>query len=125
MELSEEISQCLGAFPEIEEFYSREEFLAATSFGNYVFFEDYFTEFVEEYGKSEYFFQRVGMFIETMATSKNVDTRNLAEIGVLEGLVNRRVDGVAAFLGQHSNKLLMNAFQRTKFDKEVWLRFQR
>jgi hypothetical protein len=121
VKLSEEISQCLNAFPELEEYYSREKLLEATSSGNYVFFEDYFNEFVENYGNNKYFFQRVGVFIEGMAANPNADVRNLVEIGLLEGLVNRRVYTVASFLGKHSKKLLMNASQRTKFDEKVWL----
>ncbi len=119
---SEVISECLRKFPEISDHFSDEELRGATALGNYIFFEDYFNEFVAVHGRSEHFFQRVAAFVEKLAGSTDPEVQALAEIGLLEGLVNRQVLGVADHLGEHARRLLKDASRRTRFDEKIWLR---
>jgi len=120
-ELTEELdNQCLKAFPEMLEEYEREALKNASSIGRYIFFEDYFNEFVEKHQGSEIMLIRAAKFIESLARSHNENVKNLVEIGILSGLVNRQVDGIAKFLGSQSKELLGQATRHTKIDRHVW-----
>ena len=115
------VAACLKAFPEILDHYSENELADSASLGAYIFFEDYFNEFVSAHRNSEVFFRRVAVFIEDMAGSTDNDLRNLAEIGILEGMVNRKVIGISKFLGPNSKHLIREASDRTKIDPKIWL----
>lgn len=120
--ISEIDAKCLRDFPELQDYYQQEKLLAAGDAGLYIFFEDYFNAFVQLHGKSEYFFQRVGAFVEEFAASPHAEVINLTQIGILEGLVNRNVIGLAPFIGPRSRKLLLDASHRTKVDVDIWLK---
>ncbi len=120
-EFTEELDiQCLKAFPEMLEEYEREALENASSDGRYIFFEDYFNEFIEKHQANENILIRAAKFIEALARSNNNEVKNLVEVGILSGLVSREVHGIAKFLGAHSKQLLGKATSHTRVDRNVW-----
>jgi len=111
---------CLELFPEMLEIYSLDVLEEASDIGRYIFFESYFNEFLEKNKANSRILQKAANFIEQLAQSEDQDVINLTEIGILEGLVNRGVNGIANYLKPHSKKLLNDATSRTKIDKEIW-----
>lgn len=111
---------CLEAFPEMIELYGNKILKEASDIGSYTFFEDYFNEFVEKYKCNDHMLSRVAKYIESIAQIDSQDIQDLTEIGILEGLVNREVYGIAKYLKPHSKKLLNQASSRINIDRRVW-----
>jgi len=112
--------QCLDAFPELLELYGIGTLKEASGVGSYIFFEDYFNAFVEDHKNNDDILRRVADYIECNAQIDNFDLQNLMTIGVLEGLVNREVHGIAKYLKPQSKKLLKQAEHRTKIYRHIW-----
>lgn len=111
---------CLDAFPEMMQSYGRKPLENASRIGSYIFFEDYFNEFIEKNKNNGKILLRAADYIEGLAQSENSDIQNLVEIGILEGLVNRDVSEIAKLLKPNSKKLLKQATSRTKIDAALW-----
>ncbi len=112
--------KCLTDFPEVLDVFSQGELAQASAIGSYIFFEDYFMRFIEKRGHSDQFFARVAAFIETLAESDDADIRNLAQIALLEPLVNKKIVKIAPHLGKAAQKLLRQAQDTTRIDTKIW-----
>ncbi|MGB0906008.1 MAG: DUF7674 family protein [Maricaulaceae bacterium] len=111
---------CVALFPEMLALYGQKLLSEASKIGSYIFFEDYFNEFIEKHKDDDLLLSRAAAYIESMAKSDDVNVQNLTEIGVLSGLVNREVYGMAKYLKPYSKKLLNKASSHTKVDRNIW-----
>ncbi len=111
---------CMECFPELVEKYGYDTLSEASSLGTYVFHEDYFNLWVIEDVSSDCDLSRVADYIEHLASSSNVDLQNLAQIGIIEGLMNFHFEKIASYLQKNSRKLLIESEQTTHFNKNVW-----
>lgn len=118
--MNELTENCLDNFPEMLDLFQLEDLKEASEIRAYIFFEDYFNAFLEENKIYGPLLARAASYIEKLAHSEDRDLQNLTEIGILEGLINRDVSGIAKYLGPHSKELLEQATVRTRIDRETW-----
>lgn len=113
---------CMECFPELEQKYGIDVLYEASSYGSYVFHEDYFNFWVSEDVKSNQDLKRVANYIEYLASSPNHHLQNLAQIAIIEGLINLNFIAIAPFLKKHSKQLVLKAKNTTNFDEKIWLK---
>lgn len=114
-------SYCLTEFPELLEIFSREELEEASSLGSYIFHEDYLNRVIVMNRSSASFLKRVADYIEYLASSKNKEMNYLAQIGIVEALINEKIIEAAEFFGESTKLLLFECKKTTKFQMSDWL----
>lgn len=112
---------CVHLFPELLDEFEENELMDASSVGSYIFHEDFLNMLVGIRRADEAFLDRVCDYIENLASNKNKYFVDLAEIGVLEGLVDSGVVEIARHLGPESRRLVTSIAQRLNFDLSKWL----
>ncbi len=111
---------CLELFPEMKEQFQALDLERASDEGSYIFHEDYFLRFALDQNENK-MLKRIADYIEELACSENKQIRNLAQIGVLEGMINSNFTKIAKHLGQNSKSMVGLAEKRLMFKKSDWL----
>jgi len=114
-------AHCLSVFPELLEQFSESELRSASVLGTYIFHEDYFAKFIASRSSNEVMLRRFSDYIEYLASNEDYSLRDLAEVGILEGLVSKQDHRVAPFLGPASSELVARVLSHFDVDPKPWL----
>ena len=113
---------CLEKFPELEAVYSRERLRDAAELGAYILHEDFLLQWAISVERSREDLKRISGYIEVLAASEHFEIRNLAQIALLEGLVNNDTVAIAPLLGDRAKAILEEeVVKNIKFDQKSWL----
>ncbi len=117
---------CLDLFPELLELYGIDALEQASSLGSYVFHEDFFNEFLIKRSDSDDIMFRGAKYIAYLFADENTYLNDLAQIGILEGLINCKFSRIAPFLERTVPRstykmVVMEARTRIRFDIAEWL----
>jgi hypothetical protein len=115
-------AHCLSLFPELLQQFSEDELRHASAIGTYIFHEDYFSRFIEGQAGNELMLRRIAKYVEQLASSHDVALQNLAEIGILEGLVSKKDYSLAPYVGPASTELLAKVLSHFDVDPTPWRR---
>ncbi len=115
-------AHCLSLFPELLQQFSEDELRRASATGTYIFHEDYFARFIENQARNELMLRRIAKYVEQLASSHDVSLQNLAEIGILEGVVSKNDHSLAPYVGPASAELLARVLLHFDVDPKLWLR---
>jgi hypothetical protein len=113
---------CLSLFPELLQLFSEDDLRAASTTGTYIFHEDYFARFIENQARDELMLRRIAKYVELLASSHDVSLRNLAAVGILEGLVSKQNHSIAPYIGPATGELLAEVLPRFAVDPNPWRR---
>jgi hypothetical protein len=111
---------CMEAFPELLQQFAEDELRAASAIGTYIFHEDYFAEFISRWSSNEVMLRRIADYVEFLASSEDKERRNLAEIGILEGLISKQDHRIAPFLGTAGAALVDRVLPNFGVDPKPW-----
>lgn len=108
----------------MRERFSDKELSDADDIGVYILHEDLFMHFVADHQSDERMMRRVAVYIEELATS-DLDSANLAEVGLLESAVSNKMLGLAPYLGVTSRQLVVDRLlPRFNVDPSPWKRLR-
>jgi len=99
-----ENERCVAKFPEILEQFPQDEIRESAESGSYPFHEDTFNVFVQMNRSDPRVLSRAGSYIGELLASENQDDVNLAKIGIIEGLMDKKVSEIIPFLSAEAKE---------------------
>ena len=107
---------CCDLFPEMLAEYSTPDLELASASGSYVFHEDYLVDFVCRQKDPE-LVARVVDYILYLRDDRNPYLRDLAQLGVVEGIINAQADQYVRPLIESVPEMVQAAGSRLKLGK--------
>ena len=111
---------CVKMFPELVDRFGESALKRASSFGEYVFHEDYFIKFLIENENNLDVIKRGADYIEYLCRSENTLLQNLAKIGLIDSLISKEFTKISEFLGSQSRQTLGESLEHFDVDHQAW-----
>lgn len=115
-------SRCIDSFPELAEQFSLAELQEASEIGAYILHEDFLNALILKRRADQEFCQRYAEYINHLTASAEPDARDLAEVALIENIVNERLRECLPFLSPASLVVLERVLQRMRpDDAQTWM----